>query len=74
MERSDKTEEEVRREESLLDQLVQLMEEQNATYSPPENSKAGGVYISWTSRTKVFFYHKVRFERGDITIYIPNIS
>ena len=38
----DKSEQEKAREESLLNQLVELMEEQNATYSPPDNSKIPG--------------------------------
>jgi len=42
MDIEDKTTSEKEREECLLQQLVQLMEEQNATYSPPEDSKIPG--------------------------------
>ncbi len=39
MDLEEKNEEEKSREDSLIDQLVQLMEEQNATYSPPDNTR-----------------------------------
>ena len=42
----DKNEHEKAREESLLSQLVELMEEQNATYSPPDNSKIPGSMVN----------------------------
>jgi len=59
---TDKTDAEKEREDSLLQQLVQLMEEQNATYSPPENSKIPGSTTNlFSGREGVERHHPVLF-------------